>query len=105
MDEENSTQEGPTWRTSQHDYYQDSHDLAEILKEQFTKAFPEKETEIIPADLIQFHGLHMPAVMIEPLCLSNPEDDLKLNDRFFLATIAQTVVDSLTEYDSIQFFE
>jgi N-acetylmuramoyl-L-alanine amidase len=94
--------EGTTWDTVPIRFAGASAALAGILKEHFTRAFPDKETEIVSADLVQFHGLHMPAVMIEPLCLSNPEDDLKLNDRFFLATVAQAVVDSLIEYDGVQ---
>lgn len=97
--EEGPEGEGPTWNTSQRKFDRDTQSLAETLRERFRKAFSEKSVQIVSADLTLFHGLEMPAVLIEPVCLSNPNDDPKLADPAFLAGIAQPVVDAVVEYD------
>lgn len=98
-DEEGGEVEGQTWATAQRRFGHDTRILAESLRERFQEAFSEKSVQIVSLDLTLFHGLEMPAVLVEPICLANPNDDLKLADPAFLAGIARAVVEAVVEYD------
>lgn len=93
-------QEGKTaWNALNNKYGEDNRTLAEAVAlklDAFNGAA--RGVKMIENGRLLLGGLAMPAVIIEPVDLSNPEDEIRLEDEKYLEDMAAAIAQAIMEY-------
>ncbi len=97
--EENKNDVSPDeWAAINQKYFDESKSLAEEAVEEFNILNPARGIDIVMSDKLLLGGLAMPAMIVEPLDLSNPEDELELDDPRYLNSIASALGRAITGF-------
>jgi len=59
---------------------------------------PKRGVEIVKTPLLTLNGLAMPAVVVEPVDLSNPEDEIRLENDDYLQGTARAIAGAVIDY-------
>jgi len=76
----------------------ESRELADAMEIRLRELDPKRGVNIVPTDRMLIGGLTMPSVIVELVDLSNPQDEIKLQDMKYLKEIANTMADSIFDY-------
>jgi len=76
--------------------------LAKLISSHMAAAAPEKEIKIIPSGRLMLEGLAMPAVIIEPWDLSNPQDEIKLEEKASVEKMASSIMLGIASFMGVK---
>lgn len=85
------------WEKNQIRHIKKSRALAEIVKSRFNKN-TEEGSRISGSRLLLFEGADMPAVLIETGYLTNPAEEIRLNDKAYLLRYSNIICDAINRY-------
>jgi N-acetylmuramoyl-L-alanine amidase len=89
----------PLWGVQQESHAGESRRLAGILQGQFLGQFPsEKDLGLQPLPIYPLGALDMPAVLIEPAVLTNPDQEDMLKNEASLDQISQAIFQGIYAY-------
>lgn len=86
-----------SWSDIQNRHQKSSKDLAELLLNRINDP-PSFKTEIQGAPLMVLEGADMPAVLIEVGYITNPADEIKLNDINILSDISERIKNGIEDF-------
>lgn len=76
----------------------ESQELADVIENRLRELDPKRGVNIVQTDRMLIGGLTMPAVIVEALDLSNPQDEIKLQDMKYLEEMSNKIVDAIYDY-------
>jgi N-acetylmuramoyl-L-alanine amidase len=72
--------------------------LAKKISTELTRVRPEREIRVVKSGRLALEGLAAPAMIIEPLDLSNPQDEIMLEDSEFIDKIASAITKGMMDF-------
>jgi len=72
--------------------------LAEAVSKRLQRLDSNRDVRILPTDRMMLGGLAMPAAVIEPVDLSNPQDEIALEDQKRLDRIAHAITAGIMDF-------
>lgn len=86
------------WDNLQYKKEEQSLELGSAMESRLAQLNPERGVHIIATDRMLIGGLTMPAILVEPIDLSNPQDEIKLQDMKYLKEVANAITDAIYDY-------
>jgi len=89
---------GTKWEDTNNRFSENSAKLADIIAKQLVEMNPDRGVDIVKSDVLALGGLAMPAVIIELVDLSNPDDEILLEKDELAPALAKRVSTAITKY-------
>ncbi len=86
------------WKHLQEKKAEKSQELADAFENRLRELNPARGVNVVSTDRMLIGGLTMPAIFVEPIDLSNPQDEIKLQDMKYLKEMANTMTDAIYDY-------
>ncbi|VAX24778.1 N-acetylmuramoyl-L-alanine amidase [hydrothermal vent metagenome] len=86
------------WSSLNYPFKEQNLALAEAIKRELEKTGAGREIEIESSDKLLLGGLSMPAVLIEPVDLSNPADEIRLENEVYITRISDAIATAVEVY-------
>lgn len=86
------------WSSLNYPFKEENLALAEAVKKELEKTGAGREIEIESSDKLMLGGLSMPAVLIEPVDLSNPADEIRLENEVYITKISDAIATAVEVY-------
>lgn len=86
------------WELLNYPFQKQNRKLAEAIKKQMEKIGVGRDIEIELSDKLMLGGLSMPAVLIEPIDLSNPADEIRLENEVYITKISDAIAIAVEMY-------
>lgn len=90
------------WNSQNMAYSTANEYLAKSLTSQIKWWISDKEVRVVRTDGMMLEGLNMPAAIIEPVDLSNPQDEILLEDNDYLRKVARAISKGLAKYLDVE---
>lgn len=90
--------ENESWLTLNDRFSKENNILAEKIGGELDKKNPERGVGIVRTDRLYLGGLKMTAVLVEAVDLSNPEDEMRIEEGAHLNVMADAITDGLLDF-------
>lgn len=91
-------EEGAAWGSLNKNYSDKNLDLAKAMVAELKGLNAERGVDIVRTDKLFLGGLNMPAVIVEPVDLSNPEDEMRMDGNDFFNKVADALSMAVVDY-------
>ncbi len=96
QDKENVT--GAEWENLNNRFSENNEELARIIAAQLVEIDPDRGVDIVKSDVLSLGGLAMPAVIVELIDFSNPDDEMLLEKEELAPALAEAVSTAIIKY-------
>ncbi len=86
------------WDLVQNEFISESSELAELIQKEMSNRVSIRNRGVKQAGLLVLRGLNMPAVLVEIAFLSNPEEDILVQDPLFRARVIEGIVSAVKRF-------
>lgn len=86
------------WAFLNHPFQKQNRALAVAIKKEMEKIGAGRDIEIEYSDKLMLGGLSMPAALIEPIDLSNPADEIRLENEVYIRKISNAIAAAVEMY-------
>ena len=86
------------WRAQNLRFSEENMRLAKSVSSRLSEVLPGREVKIIKTARLGLEGLAMPAILIEPIDLSNPNDEILLEEEGFTEKIAGAITAGIMDF-------
>lgn len=86
------------WDLVQNEFINESSDFAELIQREMSNVLSIRNRGVKQAGLLVLRGLKMPAVLVEIAFLSNPEEEILLQDPMFRVRVIQGIVEAVRRF-------
>ncbi|HEB72680.1 MAG TPA: N-acetylmuramoyl-L-alanine amidase [Nitrospirae bacterium] len=86
------------WSSLNYPFKEQNLALARVIKRELEKTGAGREIEVESSDKLLLGGLSMPAVLIEPIDLSNPADEIRLENEVYITKISDAIAVAVEVY-------
>lgn len=97
-EDEEGEEDRNAWKRLNEPFADRSAELARAVSEELKPLNSGRGVDIVETDRLFLGGLAMPAVIVEPVDLSNPEDEIRLDEEGFLEKIADRLAMAIIDY-------
>lgn len=87
---------------AQNEFLEESSELAELVQQALIARLGSTDRGVKQAPFFVLVGCYMPAILVEGLFISNPEEEEKLNDPYWQDLIARAVYEGVAEFKKRQ---
>ncbi len=86
------------WDIVQNEFISESSELAELIQKEMSNRLSIRNRGVKQAGLLVLRGLKMPAVLVEIAFLSNPEEEILVQDPLFRARVIEGIVNAVRRF-------
>ncbi len=87
-----------TWEKQNFSFKGENEKLARTIAQNLIELKTGREVDIIRSDKLMLGGLAMPAVIVEAIDLSNPEDEIRIENEIYINRVAEAIASGVVDY-------